>query len=1330
MKKWNKIVSCMLVVTMAMIPLMDKIGGTAYADFRNIMVTIAGTGGTGLGNAGDGGPATAAALHSPSGIAVNSNGDVFFTDSIHYTIRKINATTGIITTVAGNGFAGYSGDGGAATTAQLGIPYGIALDSKDNLYIADMNNHRIRKVDAKTGIITTVAGNGSYGYSGDGGDALSAQLNEPLDVAIDSKGNVYIADSANQSIRKVDPEGKITTVAGNGPEYWFPSNDGDGGPATNAEFDYPSGLAIDSIGNLYIADTGHSTIRKVDFTTGEITRVAGNRTPGYSGDGGAATSASLQYPRGIRLDNNDNLYIADRLNATIRKVDKLTGNISTVAGTGTLGYSGDLGPATSAQLNYPYAVAVDNNGNVYIADTSNNRIRRVGPSNDASLSGLTLSSDGLNPNFNPETTSYTAIVPPEAGSITITPTVRDSMATVTVNGAPVPSGTASDPISLALGDTVTIVVTAEDHSMKTYTVTKAPSNDPSLKGLTLSSGTLSPTFFRGTMSYTANVATSVSSLTVTPTVNDSTATVTVNGTSVPNGTTSDPIGLNMGSNTITVVVTAENGRTFTYTVTVARGNQDADLSGLSLSDGTLSPTFTAGTTSYTANVANSVSSLAITPTVSDSAATVTVNGLSVPSGTTSNPIGLNMGSNPITVVVTAENGATKTYTVTVARGNQDADLSGLSLSSGTLSPTFTAGTTSYTANVANSVSSLAITPTVSDSAATVTVNGLSVPSGTTSNPIGLNMGSNSITVVVTAENGTTKTYTVTVTRGNQDADLSGLSLSSGTLSPTFTAGTTSYTANVANSVSSLTITPTVNDSNAVVQVNGTPVASGMSSGAIDLHTGSNNLITVNVTANDGVTTKTYTVTVTRDAASDADLSGLSLSSGTLSPTFTAGTTSYTANVANSVSSLTITPTVSDNNAVVQVNGEPVASGAPSGAINLHTGSTNLITIGVTADDAVTTKTYTVTVTRAEANAGNDNGGGNSNGNNGGSSGTGISGGNSTGNTDMNEKPSPVLSSLILSTGDLTPSFSPGTKTYKTKVGNSVSSMTFTLTLSDSNAKIRINDMPVTNASPSSVIPLNVGENKFTFTVTGQNGTISTYTVIVTREAASSAANGSDSSEASESHGPVLNHEMINVGRVKEALETALQLPAPERFTDVSQSNWSSSGIEVARQIGMIEGRMDGRFDGSAPVTRAEFIMMVAKSLKLDMTQMRNTSFHDTRNHWAEKAITALEAAGVIHGSGEQKFRPNQPITRAEMAAVLARLLVWEEPSADHRFTDTQGSWARSVIDHMAEAGIIRGTGNDRFSPDASATREQAIMMILRMLTVCRNVEVSLIDLTK
>jgi len=271
----------------------------------------------------------------------------------------------LITTVAGGGNS--FGDGGTATEAQLRYPSGVAVDSSGNLYIADTGNHRIRKVDTD-GVITTVAGTGSSGYSGDGGAATEAQLSSPSGVAVDSSGNLYIADSGNNRIRQVDTNGVITTVAGGG-------FDGDGGAATSARLSYPSGVAVDSSGNLYIADKGKHRIRKVD-TNGVISTVAGDGTTGYSGDFGAAAEAQLDNPSGVAVDSSGNLYIVDTRNNSIRKVDT-NGVISTVAGDGTYGYSGDGGAATDAQLYNPSAVAVDSSGNLYIADTNNGRIRKV-----------------------------------------------------------------------------------------------------------------------------------------------------------------------------------------------------------------------------------------------------------------------------------------------------------------------------------------------------------------------------------------------------------------------------------------------------------------------------------------------------------------------------------------------------------------------------------------------------------------------------------------------------------------------------------------------------------------------------------------------------------------------------------------------------------------------------------------------------------------------------------------------------------------------------------------------------------------------------------------
>src|SRR5947207_2716484 len=267
------------------------------------MTTVASNGVFGF--AGDGGAATNASLSVPAGVAVDASGNLYIADNSNHRIRKVTAATGIITTVAGNGSPSFAGDGEAATSASLNSPSGVALDASCNLYIADYGNHRIRKVVAATGIRRTVAGNGVFGFAGDGGAATSASLNSPVGVALDASGNLYVADQGNHRIRRVAAAtGIITTVAGNG----FNTFAGDGGVATNASLNYPASVALDASGNLYIADPNNNRIRKVAAATGIITTVAGGRSS--VGEGGAATGASLYDPTNFALDPSGNLYFA------------------------------------------------------------------------------------------------------------------------------------------------------------------------------------------------------------------------------------------------------------------------------------------------------------------------------------------------------------------------------------------------------------------------------------------------------------------------------------------------------------------------------------------------------------------------------------------------------------------------------------------------------------------------------------------------------------------------------------------------------------------------------------------------------------------------------------------------------------------------------------------------------------------------------------------------------------------------------------------------------------------------------------------------------------
>ena len=334
------------------------------------IATVAGTGVAGF--SGDSGSAIGAQLNRPNAAWIDGAGNLYISDRNNHRVRKIDAA-GVITTVAGTGVAGYSGDTGSATSAQLNYPGALVMDSAGILYIMDYGNHRVRKVDA-TGIITTAAGTGVAGYSGDGGPATSAQLNllGPAGIGMDGSGNLYIADRNNCRVRKVDASGVITTVAGTGTCGYS----GDGGPATSAKLSNLSALMVDGSGNIYIGDQyTNQRVRKVD-TAGIITTLAGTGVQGHTGDGGPATSAQINNPSGLAMDGMGNLYITVQSSHRVRKVDT-DGIITTIIGTGAAGYSGDGGPAVSAQLYNPTGLVMDGVGNFYIADMDNQRVRKV-----------------------------------------------------------------------------------------------------------------------------------------------------------------------------------------------------------------------------------------------------------------------------------------------------------------------------------------------------------------------------------------------------------------------------------------------------------------------------------------------------------------------------------------------------------------------------------------------------------------------------------------------------------------------------------------------------------------------------------------------------------------------------------------------------------------------------------------------------------------------------------------------------------------------------------------------------------------------------------------
>ncbi|MBI3326673.1 MAG: hypothetical protein HYZ81_08230 [Nitrospinae bacterium] len=336
-----------------------------------VLQTVVGTGEKGY--AGDGGPAAQALLNEPFMCAFDRQGNLYVAEAMSHCVRRIDKLTEVITTVAGTGVQGYTGDGGLATRATLNQPYSLQIASNGDIYIVDRLNAVIRKVEAATGIITTVAGTGEPGYSGDGGPGTRAQLREPNDCFLDGRGGLLIADIQDQRIRRLDLRtGIITTFAGTGEK----ARAGDGLAATAASILGARAVCMDSQGNTYICEREGNGIRKVD-ARGMMSTYAGTGERGYSGDGGSALAATWGAPKAIRCDRQGNLLVVDTENHAIRRIDAATGIVTTIAG-GHRGGEGDGGPATAAGLDRPHGCDVDERGNTYIADSNNHRVRVVG----------------------------------------------------------------------------------------------------------------------------------------------------------------------------------------------------------------------------------------------------------------------------------------------------------------------------------------------------------------------------------------------------------------------------------------------------------------------------------------------------------------------------------------------------------------------------------------------------------------------------------------------------------------------------------------------------------------------------------------------------------------------------------------------------------------------------------------------------------------------------------------------------------------------------------------------------------------------------------------